>query len=169
MSINLAKAIVLIAGTWLLTSQCEQVIMAVAGDNNLSSEIKRSVGRRCVAIGCGNTNKDGVSLFGFPKDKHYRKLWTDEVKKWRQDFTEPTNSSALCSNHFSPDMMDQSCLLSEQFNIAKRKRLLSTAVPTIDRPSSKKSKVQPVRNAAVKRRRKQASKVGVLSCYMNER
>ena len=62
MSINLAKAIVLIAGTWLLTSQCEQVIMAVAGDNNLSSEIKRSVGRRCVAIGCGNTNKDGVSI-----------------------------------------------------------------------------------------------------------
>ncbi len=102
------------------------------------SEVKRSVGRRCVAIGCSNTTKDGVSLFGFPKDIYYRKLWTDEVRKWQQDFNEPTESYALCSIHFSPDMIDQSCLLSEQFNIVKRKRLLPTAVPSINRPSSKK-------------------------------
>jgi hypothetical protein len=51
-----------------------------------SSKIKRIGGRRCVAFGCSNKKSDGCSLFSFPKDEKYKKLWVNEVKNLRQDF-----------------------------------------------------------------------------------
>lgn len=36
--------------------------------------------KRCVAYGCGNTNKDGVSLFTFPRDVSLKKKWEDQDK-----------------------------------------------------------------------------------------
>ena len=35
--------------------------------------------KRCVAFGCSNTNKDGVSLFSFPKDPVLSKKCTEQV------------------------------------------------------------------------------------------
>ena len=37
-------------------------------------------GIRCVAVNCGNTNVDGVSLHTFPKDPTLLKKWIDFVK-----------------------------------------------------------------------------------------
>ena len=36
---------------------------------------------RCIAAGCSNTHKDGVSLFLLPKDAAMRKKWADQVKQ----------------------------------------------------------------------------------------
>ena len=40
---------------------------------------------RCVAAGCSNTTKDGVSLHRFPSDPKYRRIiiWTTKVKLTR--------------------------------------------------------------------------------------
>ena len=40
--------------------------------------------KRCVAYGCGYTNKDGMSLFTFPRDVSLKKKWTDQVKRTRE-------------------------------------------------------------------------------------
>ena len=41
---------------------------------------------RCVAAGCSNTTKEGVSLHRFPSDAYYRRIWTKNVNltmaKW---------------------------------------------------------------------------------------
>ena len=37
--------------------------------------------KRCVAYGCGKTNKVGVSLFTFPRDISLK--WEDQVKRTR--------------------------------------------------------------------------------------
>ena len=61
---------------------------------------------RCVAVGCRNTHKDGISLFLFPKDSSMRKKWADLVKtrvynvKRHREKWEPTEHSVLCSKHF---------------------------------------------------------------------
>ena len=41
------------------------------------------MGRYCIVWGCSNTNKNGVSLFQFPKEMKLRKVWTTQVKKTR--------------------------------------------------------------------------------------
>lgn len=120
------------------------------------SKIKRIGGRRCVAFGCSNKKADGCSLFSFPKDDYYKKLWISEVKKLRQDFDQPSPHSTLCSLHFSNEMFEPSCLLSNEFGIPKTMRLLTTAVPTIKKPDCKRSTTaSKVRGAAAKRQRKQ--------------
>ena len=55
---------------------------------------------RCVAGGCSNTRKDGVSLHLWPEDPRFARLWTNAVKNTRSDFSSPSSSSRLCSAHF---------------------------------------------------------------------
>ena len=69
--------------------------------------------RTCVAAGCSNTNKDGVRLFQFPKDKARRKKWADQVKRHR-DKWEPTDHSVLCSKHFEDLCFLPDTLLTQQ-------------------------------------------------------
>ncbi len=129
---------------------------------------KRIVGKRCVAYGCGNTKKDGFTMHLFPKNEHYKKLWTDEVKKLRKDFIEPTAYSCLCSVHFTQEMFDPSCLLSNEFGIPKTMHLLKDAVPVITKSAVKRvAESKPKRSAAAKRQRKQVIKTTITTILCN--
>ena len=113
---------------------------------------KHIVGKRCVAYRCSNTKKDGFTMQLFPKNEHYRKLWTDEVKKLRKDFIQPTDYSCLCSAHFTWEMFDPSCLLSNEFGVLKTMHLLKNAVPVITKSAVKHvAESKPKRSAAAKR------------------
>ena len=63
--------------------------------------------KRCVAAGCSNTYKDGVSLFQFPRDAVLEKQWTKEVQKTRAKWQGPSDSSVLCSEHFTNDCFEE--------------------------------------------------------------
>ena len=39
-----------------------------------------TMGRYCIVWGCSNTNKNGVSLFQFPKDTKLRRIWATAEK-----------------------------------------------------------------------------------------
>ena len=122
--------------------------------------MKGTMPTRCIVAGCSNTSKDGVSLHFFPRDEKIRKLWTARVKLSRADWSGPTDSSAVCSAHFSAEDFEDPGLYA-QFNLKKpARRLKETAVPTIrsheERSTSKRAGV-PIRSAAEKRRKKRVS------------
>ena len=113
------------------------------------------MGKRCVAAGCSSTHKDGVHLYGFPKDSGLRKKWADQVRRTR-DKWEPTDHSRLCSKHFEEHCFEIYSKLSESLGLGKVKSLLKPdAVPTIfERPSSAKRKASSLPTGEpVKRRR----------------
>ena len=87
--------------------------------------------KRCVAYGCGSTNKDGISLFCFPKDDSLCKLWTQQVQRTRDKWSGPTAFSFLCSNHFTPDCFEPNSKLAASFNLKIAQRLKPGAVPSI--------------------------------------
>ena len=91
--------------------------------------------KTCVAAGCSNTNKDGVSLHKFPQDRAQdrtlRKKWIDQVKRHR-DKWEPTDYSVLCSQHFEKSCFMPSPALMLSLGVGKKKPFLKPdAVPTI--------------------------------------
>ena len=45
-----------------------------------------NIGKRCIVTGCSNENKDGVSLFKFPKRKEIREQWIKQVKRTRASY-----------------------------------------------------------------------------------
>lgn len=99
-----------------------------------SSTASSSKGKRCVAFGCSNFYKDGVSLHLFPlKNPPVLKQWVAFVKRKRSDWPGPTRYSCLCSAHFTPDCypMKYRVMESAGTKIA-RKDLVKDAVPTID-------------------------------------
>ena len=87
--------------------------------------------KRCVATGCSNTYKDGVSLFQFPRDPALRKQWTKEVQRTRANWQGPSDNSILCSKHFTNDCFEEDTAIAARFGIEKRRRLKSNAVPTV--------------------------------------
>lgn len=88
----------------------------------------KSMVNSCVAAGCTNKHKDGVSLFKFPKDPVLRKQWTDRVKRTRGSWSGPTEHSVLCSAHFTEDCIERP---REKYGISQRPTLKKDAVPTI--------------------------------------
>ena len=102
---------------------------------------------RCVAAGCSNTTKDGVSLHRFPSDPKYRRIWTTKVKLTRAKRSGPTEHSFLRSACFERG-------LHSQFGMAYKAMLLPDAIPTIF-PLSKKAVKAPTkkRGAFLKRER----------------
>ena len=87
--------------------------------------------KRCVATGCSNTYKDGVSLFQFPRDPALRKQWTMEVQRTRANWQGPSDNSVLCSEHFTNDCFEEDTAIAARFGIEKRRRLKPNAVPTV--------------------------------------
>ena len=89
--------------------------------------------KRCIAAGCSNTYKDGVSLFLFPKDPQMRKKWADQVKRTRDKWDGPTDHSVLCSCHFEVQCFEAEMKLAESLGVESKKkpRLKPDAVPTI--------------------------------------
>ena len=82
----------------------------------------------CVAFGCNNSYKDGVSLFKFPKDPNLREAWVKQVKRTRDKWTGPSQHSVLCCNHFTEDSFEPS---PATMGIKKRVVLKAGAIPTI--------------------------------------
>lgn len=61
--------------------------------------------RRC--SGCDSyTRKNSVNLYQWSDDPRYARLWMSAVKNTWSDFTEPMNSTRLCSAHFMEDCFE---------------------------------------------------------------
>ena len=95
--------------------------------------------KRCVAYGCGNTNKDGVSLFTFPRDVSLKKKWTDQVKRTRDKWSGPTQYSFLCSCYFTTDCFEPDSAIAASVGLKKLVRLKADAVPSIFKRPLKQS------------------------------
>jgi hypothetical protein len=85
-----------------------------------------------------------VSMFLFPTDEKFAAVWTKEVKRSRSDFDKPIQSSCLCSAHFSREMLDNSCLLANEWALAKQIRLRPDAIPVICKPDEKRVRYETV-------------------------
>ena len=86
--------------------------------------------KHCVATGC--SNKDGVSLYTFPRDPPLRKQWTKGgVQRTRANWQGPSNNSVLCSEHFTSDCFEVDTAIAASFGIEKRRRLKPNAVLTV--------------------------------------
>lgn len=85
---------------------------------------------RCVAGGCSNTAKDGVSLHGWPTNAQLSRQWTSAVRNTRANFNQ-TPSSKLCSRHFSKDSFETQSVISHSLGLNVKKMLKPGAVPTI--------------------------------------
>ena len=110
---------------------------------------------RCVAAGCSNTHRDGVSLFMFPKKESLRKKWADEVRRTREKW-EPTEHSVLCSKHFEAHCFEQCTKLSETVGMVKKikPQLKADAVPTLfEKPPNLKRPLSDFSSTNSKRRR----------------
>ena len=73
------------------------------------------VPHRCIAGGCSNFRKDGVSLHKWPDDDRFAKLWTNAVKNTRSDVFNPT-TSRLCSAdsaHFTDDFFQEQSVIAK--------------------------------------------------------
>ena len=109
--------------------------------------------KRCVAAGCTNTNSQGVGLFIFPKEAKLRSQWTKEVKKTRDKWQGPSDSSVLCGDHFTEDSFEPATHLKAQFGLLKKRKLKPDAVPTIfKKPGKRPSSCQDSEAPAPKRR-----------------
>ena len=75
-----------------------------------------AMSKRCVAAGCSSTHKDGVHLYGFPKDSGLRKKRADQVRRTR-DKWEPTDHSRLCGKHFEEHCFEIYSKLSESLGL----------------------------------------------------
>ena len=114
--------------------------------------------KRCVAAGCSSTNRDGISLFGFPKDSSLRKKWADQVRRTR-DKWEPTDHSVLCSKHFEDHCLEPFSKLSTSLGLKVKQLLKADAIPTIfEKPPNLKRKIpasttqEPKRRSAYEKR-----------------
>ena len=96
-----------------------------------------SMVHKCTAAGCSNTNRNGVSLFCFPKDAELRKKWICQVRRTRAAWAGPTTHSRLCSNHFDEDCFEKEKDFREKLGL-ERKRivLLPGSIPTIFKRSA---------------------------------
>ena len=84
----------------------------------------------CVAGGCSNTYKDGVSSFNFPKDQPRWICWINKVLTTRANWT-ASEHSMLCSRHFGEDCFEPEVAIASSFGINRRKKLKPTAVPSL--------------------------------------
>ena len=92
--------------------------------------------KRCVAAGCSNTTKEGYSLFKFPRDPNLRRQWAKQICRTRAEWT-PTESSVLCSTHFTEDCFELNTAIAATFGMKIKRRLKPDAIPTVfERPIS---------------------------------
>ena len=97
---------------------------------------------RCIAGGCSNTRKDGVSLHKWPEDAHFAKLWMNAVKNTRSDVFNPL-TSRLCSAHFTEDSFEEQSVIAKSLGLKMKNILKPNTVPTVFKngpPQTKKLK-----------------------------
>ena len=74
----------------------------------------------CVAGGCSNTAKDGVSLHGWPTNAQLARQWTNAVRNTRANFNQ-TASSKLFSSHFSDDSFETQSVIAHSLGLKIKK------------------------------------------------
>ena len=95
---------------------------------------KKSRGKRCVVMHCSNTNREGVSLFVFPKDTSVCRSWIRYVGKTRGDSGGwQRGNGHICSDHFVPHQ-DYDNFSAWSCGYQSRPRLKPHAVPTAPHP-----------------------------------
>lgn len=101
-------------------------------EKDTEKDTRKGSGRRCVAMFCDNTSKEGKSLFSWPKEPRLRRLWTRFVRRRRADFQEPSNdnkSCALCEDHFRNEDFEDD--MKWRMGFRKSRRLQPEAVPSL--------------------------------------
>ena len=93
--------------------------------------------KHCVATGCSNTYSDNLSLFKFPKDPALRRKWVKNVQRTRALWSDPSEYSVLCSQHFDSSCFEPDSELASQMDMQKHRKLKDDAVPTLfERPGA---------------------------------
>ncbi len=69
---------------WVGHLKTSQVVLATHKCIWLTTLFTIYVVKTCVAAGCSNTNKDGVSIHSFPGDPALKKKLVDQVKRHMQ-------------------------------------------------------------------------------------
>lgn len=91
---------------------------------------------RCVVGGCSNT-KDisrNISLHKFPSDVQLSRTWGKQVQKTRAKW-KATDSSLMCSAHFTEDSFEKTPQLMAQYGMeVRRKRVFKNLKKTIKKP-----------------------------------
>ena len=95
---------------------------------------------RCIAGGCSNTRKDGVSLHQWPDNPKFLRLWTNAVKNTRSDFSNPTKSTKLCSAHFTEDCFEAQTAIAKSLGLKMKTVIKIDAIPTIFKSGPPKNK-----------------------------
>ncbi|XP_064474615.1 THAP domain-containing protein 5-like [Ornithodoros turicata] len=108
-------------------------------------------GSRCCIKACGNKSvyTVGVTYFSFPRDEKRRREWEAALQKttWNK-----STYSRICSDHFTPEMLDIRTRLMHELGVSEGRRVLAPhAVPTLFPDAPK----QTQRGAFAKRRRKE--------------
>ena len=85
---------------------------------------------RCVAYGCSNTSSKGINVIHLPKNDARRKKWTEQVKRTRAGWKQPTVNSVICSKHFSQDCFEVKNGMYQSFGLETTAKLKKDAFPT---------------------------------------
>ncbi|XP_057715805.1 uncharacterized protein LOC130931222 [Corythoichthys intestinalis] len=132
--------------------------------------------KRCVAGFCSNIPGSGISLFRFPKDPVRREEWVKQVRRTRDKWS-PSDTSVLCSDHFTKDCFDPVPLRKVEMGLSVQhtRTLLETAVPTIfprrqhgasgSGRSGHNPKSQPKKSAAIEKRKRKAAVQSMIREY----
>lgn len=94
---------------------------------------------QCAALNCTVKSGQGLSMYLFPKDPKFRKIWTLRLKR---DGFEPSEYSKLCERHFEKDQfaINPDVAYNVKFHL-KSKMLKPGAVPSVfDYTDPKKKK-----------------------------
>ena len=89
------------------------------------------MGKHCVVAGCGNTHKDGVSLFKFPTSKSLRWQWIRQMQRTRAKWSGPSDYSCICSAHFTQECLQDILCVSKKIGMAMKQMLKPNTVPTV--------------------------------------
>lgn len=65
----------------------------------------------------------------FPKKNNLRRKWVKFVQTKRADFTQPSDHSVICSDHFTPESYAKSYM--KEMRMKQRQTLVPGAVPTL--------------------------------------
>ena len=87
--------------------------------------------RTCVAAGCNNTGRDGISFKKFPSDVCLKQEWSRQVQRTRDNWSGPTKYSVLCESHFTSDCFEPNSAIAASIGLTVQRRLKLGAVPTI--------------------------------------
>ena len=125
--------------------------------------------KRCVAYGCGNMNKDGFSLFSFPKNPSLKKQWTDQVRRTRDGWSGPAQYSFLCHCHFAESCFEADAAIATSLTLKKRLKLKPDAVPTMfKRPNDAAQSCNPSKklrsSRSIRYKRREEKKVCMCNC-----